>query len=166
MFDAEPTFAELISSRKRLAQRPFHQWNTQASNATPWKRIALRHQHPTTHITAQEELPRKKAATNSTEQGGMPKPKKVRQPKKKTRPSSHPNADKTNHLIALKHLPRPRTNPPAQRRMLTSTLYSQTTMYRRSPTDARARFDHTDILHTWQLLHGNLHSMSPTKHLD
>ena len=34
MFDAEPTSAELISSRKRFVKRPCHQWNTQASNAT------------------------------------------------------------------------------------------------------------------------------------
>ena len=95
----------------------------------------------------------------------MPKPQRVRQPKK--RPSLPPPPKKPknkNHPAALKHLPRTRTKPPAQRRLLTSALYPQTAMYRRSPTDPRARFDHTDIPHAWQLWHGNLHSMSPTKH--
>ena len=50
MFDAEPASAELNSPRKRFAKQPFHPWNTQASNPTPWKRMAPRHERPTTHI--------------------------------------------------------------------------------------------------------------------
>ena len=49
MFDAEPTSAELTSSRKRFVKRPCHQWNTQASNATH-TRMALEKRTPnTTH---------------------------------------------------------------------------------------------------------------------
>ena len=49
MFDAEPTSAELISSRKRFVKRPCHQWNTQASNATHTS-MALEKRTPnTTH---------------------------------------------------------------------------------------------------------------------
>ena len=49
MFDAEPTSAELTSSRKRFVKRPCHQWNTQASNATHTS-MALEKRTPnTTH---------------------------------------------------------------------------------------------------------------------
>ena len=118
--------------------------------------------HPCSRRTAPQE-----SGDNSTEHGGMPKPQKSEiAEKKRPSPLSLPtHADKTNHPPALKHLPRTRTKPPAQRRLLTSAMYPQTTMYRRSPTDPRARFDHTDIPHAWQLWHGNLHPMSPTKHL-
>ena len=132
---------------------------------TLWKRMALETRTPNnTHHRSRRTAPQD-SGDNSTEQGGMPKPQKVRQPKKKAL-SLLPHADKTNHPTALKHLPRTRTKPPAQRWLLTSALYSQTTMYRRSPTHPRARFDHTNIPHAWQLWHGNLYPMSPTKHLD
>ena len=49
MFDAEPTSAELTSSRKRFVERLCHQWNTQASNATH-SSMALEKRTPnTTH---------------------------------------------------------------------------------------------------------------------
>ena len=118
-----------------------------------------------THLRSRRTAPQE-SGDNSTEQGGMSKPKKVRQAKKKNPPSPHTHTDKTNHPTALKHLPRTRTKPPAQRWPVTSALYPQTTMYRRSPTDPRARFDHTELPHTWHIWQGNLHPMSPTKHLD
>ena len=70
MFDAEPTSAELISSRKRFVERPCHQWNTQVSNATHAS-MALEERTPNTHPRA--ELPPQESGDNSTKQGWMPK---------------------------------------------------------------------------------------------
>ena len=111
MFDAEPTSDELISSRKRFAEQPLRQWNTQSSNPTPWKRMALEARTPNTHPRSRRIAPQE-SGDNSTEQGGMPKPQKERDRRKK-RPLS-PHADRTNHPTALKHLPHTRTKPPAQ----------------------------------------------------
>ena len=111
-----------------------------------------------------KNCPARKRRQFNRARAGCQNTQKMRHPKKNGPPPTH--ADKTNHPAALKHLPRTRTKPPAQRRLLTSALYPQTTIYRRSPTDPLERFDHTDILHTWQLWHGNMHPMSPTKHLD
>ena len=82
-----------------------------------------------THPRSRRTAPQE-SGDNSTEQGGVPKPQKWDIRKKALLPT--------------------------QRRLLTSALYPQTTMYRRSPTDPCARFDHTDILHAWQIWHGNL----------
>ncbi len=136
---------------------------TQSSNPTPWKRMALETRTPNnTHPRSRRTAPQE-SGDNSTEHGGMLKPKSET-PKKK-RPS-HPYVDKTNHPTAPKHSPRTRSKPPAQRRLLTSALYPQTTMYPKSPTDPRAPFNHTEIPHTWLFKHGNLHNMAPTEHMD
>ena len=108
MFDGEPTSAELISSRKRFVKRPFHQWNTQASNATPWKRMALEKRTPTTHIPAQAELHPPESGDNSTKQGGMPKlPKGGSTHQKKTALTLFHKKKKRTYIA--QELPRTRT---------------------------------------------------------
>ena len=108
MFDAEPSSAELSSSRKRFAKRPFHQWNTQSSNPTPRKPMALETRTPnSTHPRSRRTAPQA-SGDNSTEQGGVPKPQKVRHPKKTNGSPLLPHVNHTNHPAALKHLPRVR----------------------------------------------------------
>ena len=116
-----------------------------------------------THNPAQEELHRKKAATIQPSKAGCQNPQKARQTKKTALVPTRKKG-KPHHSAQA---------PPAYTHKATSTtwlvtsaLYPQTTMHRRSPTDPRARFDHTEIPHTLQIWHGNLHPMSPTKHLD
>ena len=89
MFDTEPTSAELISSRKRFVKRPFHQWNTQASNATPWKRMALEKRTPNnTHLRSSRiASARKRRQFNQAKRDAKKKKTKGRQlPSKKKKP--------------------------------------------------------------------------------
>ena len=113
MFDAEPASAELSSSQKRWAKRPFNQWNTQSSHAPHGSAWHSRNERLTTHTRAQEELLRKNQRQFNQAREGCQNPQKVRQPKKRSLsplssppplPLPHsPHADKTNHPTALKH---------------------------------------------------------------
>ena len=165
MFDTEPTSAELTSSRQRFAKRPFHQRNTQSSNPTLWKRMALETRtHNETHPRSRRTAPQE-SGDNSPEHGGMPKPKGGTA-EKKGPPSFLPPPCGKTHPTALKHLPRTRAKPLPQRWLLTSALYPQATMYRKKLSNPRARFDRTDVPHKAIIGHDNLHPMSPTKHMD
>ena len=119
MFDTKPTSAELTSSRKPFAKRPFHQWNTQSYKPTPWKRVALGTRTPNdTHPRSKRTGPQQ-SGDNSPEHGGMPKSKKIANRKNRKPPSFWAG----NGPTALKHRPRARTKPRPQRRLLTSALY-------------------------------------------
>ena len=81
MFGIEPTSAELASSRKHFAKRPFLQWNAQLFRTPPCGSAGhSRHERPTTHIPAPEGLPRKTAAAIHSRMAGCRSPPKVRQP--------------------------------------------------------------------------------------
>ena len=91
MFDAEPTSAELISSRKRFVKRPFHQWNTQASNATPWKRMALEKRTPNnTHHRSRRTAPARKR-------------RQFNRARRDAKTSKSESAEKTDSLLFTHH---------------------------------------------------------------
>ena len=123
----------------------FIQWNTQASNPTPSKRMALETRTPNnTHRRSRRTAPQE-SGDNSTKQGGMPKPPKVRQPKKTV---LSPSADKQNQPTSLKQIPRTRTKPPAQRRLLTSALFLKPPRTEKArPIQVRALTTHTSHTH-------------------
>ena len=88
MFDAEPTSAELISSRKRFVEPPCHQWNTQASNATHAS-MALEKRTPnTTHPRSSRIAPARKRWQFS--QAKLDAKTPIREIAKKKKNSPHP----------------------------------------------------------------------------
>ena len=85
-----------------------------------WERHP-RHERPTRHTPLQKNCPaRKRRQFNQARRDA------------KSRDGRHPTAPtrtKTQHPTSPKHLPRTRTKPPAQRRLLTSALYRKTSIY-------------------------------------
>ena len=156
VFDTEPTSAELTSSRKRFAKRPSHQWNTQSAKSTVWKRMAIETRTPNDpHPRSRRTVPQE-SGDNAPKHGGMPK---LKRETAETNQHTHPFKD--CGPTVLKHHPRTRTKPPSQRRLSATALHPKTTMYRN-----RARFDKTDVPQKGQMWHGDLHPLSPTKHME
>ncbi len=73
---------------------------------------------------------------------------------------SHPYKDCAP--AALKHLPRIRTKPPAQRRPLTSALFPQPTVHQHSPRKPHASVDRAQAPHKRHSWHGDARPMSAT----
>ena len=123
-----------------------------------------RHERPTTHILAPEELSRKTAATIHPSMAGCPSPK-VRQPTKIEPTTIKKKNTRPNRAQA----------PPACTHKATSTTSSihtlvvskkiPSTKIKRKRATPRARFEHTEVPHTRQVFHGYLHPMSPTTHM-
>ena len=86
MCATEPTSAELTSSRRRFAKRPFHQWNTQSSNPTLSKRTAPETRTPNDTRTRSRRTAPQENGDNSPEHGGIPKPSGETTEKDRTHP--------------------------------------------------------------------------------
>ena len=160
MFSIEPTSAELASSRKHFAKRPFLQWNAQPFRTPPCGSAGhSRHERPTTHIPAPEGLPRKTAATIHSRMAGCRIPPKVRQPtifesSTLVQQTTLQRSSSTRvHAQSLSH------NVGSSRRI------QKPPCTKKIPCDPCARFDHTDAPHTRPVSHGDLHPMLPTKHM-
>ena len=107
MFDAEPTSAELISSRKRFVKRPCHQWNTQASNATHAS-MALEKRTPnTTHPRSSRIAPARKRGQFN--QARLDAKTPIREIAKKKQPSSCSTKKPKKRTHIAQEVPRTRT---------------------------------------------------------
>ena len=165
MFDTELTSAKLTSSRKTLCKATFFfQWNTQSLNPTLQKRRTLETRTPNdTHPHSRRTVPQD-SGDNSPQRGGMPQPK-----------SETTDKNRTHQHYKKKHTTQPRSS--------TTRVHAQSHLHnvgysyprciqktskhknKKKASDPRARFEHTEVPHTRQVFHGDLHPMSPTKHM-
>ena len=127
MCDTEPTSAELTSSRKRFAKRPFHQWNTifQANTMEAYGTRDTKAQRHT--FTLQTNWP----------------PRKRRQ---FTRALRDAKAKKIHNRKVERPVPLTRNGPTRpQRRQLTSALNLKNHHGPKTPERYFARFDHAQV---------------------
>ena len=161
MFDAEPTSAELISSRKRFVKRPCHQWNTQASNATHAS-MALEKRTPnTTHPRSSRIAPARKRWQFNQARRDAKTPIREIAKKKKSPPPVLPKKPKKRTLH--------RSRVPAYTHNLMTTFDISVELrhlFQKNWTDLGACFDHTHISQTWYIWNDNLHPTSTTRHMD
>ncbi len=149
MFDAEPTSAELTSSRKRFVKRPCHQWNTQASNATH-TRMALEKRTPnTTHPRSSRIAPaRKRWQFNQARRDAKTPIREIAT--KKNLSLFHQKKKKTNLH---------RSSVPAYTHNLITAFDISVELrhlFQKNWTDLGACFDHTHISQTWYIWNDNL----------